>query len=84
MLLPQKCVRFAYKGSGSKVPALRYVSLRFPAGSLIVVVGANGSGKFTLVKLLTRTYDVDAGEILVDGLSIKEYLIWTCVGRKRY
>jgi ABC-type multidrug transport system fused ATPase/permease subunit len=41
----------------------------------VVLVGANGSGKSTIIKLLNRLYDVDAGEILVDGLDIKSYKI---------
>ncbi|KAJ7486905.1 P-loop containing nucleoside triphosphate hydrolase protein, partial [Mycena latifolia] len=68
-----KDVSFAYPGGKSKENALKNVSLRIPAGSLVVIVGPNGSGKSTLIKLLNRLYDVDSGEILVDGLPIKDY-----------
>ncbi|KAJ7110432.1 P-loop containing nucleoside triphosphate hydrolase protein [Mycena epipterygia] len=66
-------VSFAYPGDKSKESALRDVSLRIPAGSLVVIVGANGSGKSTIIKLLTRMYDVDEGALLVDGLPIADY-----------
>ncbi|KAJ7486488.1 P-loop containing nucleoside triphosphate hydrolase protein [Mycena latifolia] len=68
-----KDVSFAYPGGKSKENALKNVSLRIPAGSLVVIVGPNGSGKSTLIKLLNRLYDVDSGEIFVDGLPIKDY-----------
>ncbi|KAJ7879382.1 P-loop containing nucleoside triphosphate hydrolase protein [Mycena leptocephala] len=66
-------VSFAYPGDKSKESALRDVSFRIPAGSLVVIVGANGSGKSTVIKLLTRMYDTQAGEVLVDGLPIARY-----------
>lgn len=47
--------------------------MNIPAGHLVVIVGANGSGKSTIIKLLNRLYDVDSGEILVDGIPIKNY-----------
>ncbi|KAJ7175174.1 P-loop containing nucleoside triphosphate hydrolase protein [Mycena crocata] len=69
-------VSFAYKVDGqSKQSALEDVSFRIPAGALVVIVGANGSGKSTIIKLLTRVYDVSAGEIRVDGLPIELYRI---------
>ncbi|KAJ6532944.1 P-loop containing nucleoside triphosphate hydrolase protein [Mycena capillaripes] len=68
-------VSFAYPGGKSRDNAIRNVSLKIPAGHLVVIVGANGSGKSTIIKLLNRLYDVDAGEILVDGLPIKSYRI---------
>ncbi|KAJ7240576.1 P-loop containing nucleoside triphosphate hydrolase protein [Mycena rebaudengoi] len=64
---------FSYPGTTSMQSALRDVSFRIPAGSLVVLVGANGSGKSTMIKLLTRMYDADSGEILVDGLPIQRY-----------
>ncbi|KAF7353971.1 Lipid A export ATP-binding/permease protein MsbA [Mycena venus] len=66
-------VSFAYPGAKSKYNAIKNVSLKIPAGHLVVIVGHNGSGKSTLIKLMNRLYDVDAGEILVDGLPIKNY-----------
>ncbi|KAJ6590384.1 P-loop containing nucleoside triphosphate hydrolase protein [Mycena sp. CBHHK59/15] len=66
-------VSFAYSGDKSKDAALRDVSLRISAGSLAVIGGANGGGKSTIIKLLTRMYDTDAGTALVDGLPIARH-----------
>jgi ABC-type multidrug transport system fused ATPase/permease subunit len=74
-LIPASNVSFAYPGGKSKDNALKNVTVKIPAGSLVVIVGANGSGKSTMIKLLNRLYDVDSGEILVDGLPIKNYRI---------
>ncbi|KAJ7804826.1 P-loop containing nucleoside triphosphate hydrolase protein [Mycena olivaceomarginata] len=68
-----KNVSFAYPGAKSNDNAIKNISFKIPAGHLVVIVGANGSGKSTLIKLLNRLYDVDSGEILVDGLPIKNY-----------
>jgi ABC-type multidrug transport system fused ATPase/permease subunit len=73
VLILSRNVSFAYPGDKSKESALRDVSFRIPAGSLVVIVGANGSGKSTVIKLLTRMYDTQAGEVLVDGLPIAHY-----------
>ena len=54
-------------------PALRKVSFTIHAGEAIALVGYNGAGKTTIVKLLTRLYDPDKGEILIGGRNIKEY-----------
>jgi ATP-binding cassette, subfamily B, bacterial len=62
-------VTFAYSG---REPALRNVSLRVPAGATVGIVGATGSGKSTLVKLLLRLYEVEDGDILLDGVSLKQ------------
>ena len=53
--------------------ALRNVSLRFRAGKRLAVVGENGSGKTTFIKLLCRLYDPDEGEILLNGIDIRKY-----------
>ncbi|KAJ7223962.1 P-loop containing nucleoside triphosphate hydrolase protein [Mycena rebaudengoi] len=66
-------VSFAYPGSTTTDNALHDVSFRIPAGALVVLVGANGSGKSTIIKLLTRLYDPDAGEIHVDGRPIERF-----------
>jgi ATP-binding cassette subfamily B protein len=61
---------FAY-GNGPKV--LQDVSLAIPAGSSLAIVGPTGSGKSTLVNLIPRLLDAAAGEILIDGLPIREW-----------
>ena len=53
--------------------ALNKVSLSIKPGQLVVIVGANGSGKSTMVKLLTRLYDPSSGSILVDGTEAQQY-----------
>uniref|UniRef100_A0A0W0FZ99 ABC transporter domain-containing protein n=2 Tax=Moniliophthora roreri TaxID=221103 RepID=A0A0W0FZ99_MONRR len=66
-------VSFSYPGSDKK--ALDNVSFRINPGQLVVVVGANGSGKSTFVNVLTRLYDCSSGQILVDGEDIKRFKI---------
>ncbi|HLV98013.1 MAG TPA: ABC transporter ATP-binding protein [Ktedonobacterales bacterium] len=66
-------VSFAYPGRGEQGQALRDVSFTINAGEAIALVGRNGAGKTTIVKLLTRLYDPDEGQILVNGRDIKEY-----------
>lgn len=68
-----KNVTFYYPGA--KTPTLKNLNLLIKPGENIAIVGENGSGKTTLVKLLTRLYDVTEGEILIDGINIKEYSI---------
>lgn len=53
--------------------ALRNFNLKVVPGDTIALVGENGSGKTTLIKLLCRLYDVSEGEILIDGVNIKEF-----------
>jgi ATP-binding cassette subfamily B protein len=62
-------VTFSYKG---RQPALTNLSLTVPAGKTIAIVGATGSGKSTIVKLLLRLYEIDAGVITLDGIDIRE------------
>jgi ATP-binding cassette subfamily B protein len=62
---------FSYEGK----QVLHDVNLRVPAGSSLAIVGPTGSGKTTLVSLLPRIYDADAGMVLIDGRPIREYLI---------
>jgi len=63
-------VHFAYK---KEEPVLRGFSLEVKAGEKIAIVGKTGSGKTTIVNLLTRFYDIDSGEILLDGVDICKY-----------
>ncbi|MFO7630706.1 MAG: ABC transporter ATP-binding protein [Prochlorococcaceae cyanobacterium] len=62
-------VRFGY---GGREPLLQNFNLQVPAGSTLGIVGATGSGKSTIVKLLLRLYAIDAGAISLDGLPIEE------------
>ena len=66
-------VSFSYPGRGKQGQALHDVSFTINAGEAIALVGRNGAGKTTIVKLLTRLYDPDEGQILVNGRDIKEY-----------
>ena len=60
-----------YKDSEEKV--LNGVSLKIPAGSTVGIIGSTGSGKSTLVSMIPRLYDADEGEVLVDGVNVKDY-----------
>ena len=61
------------KYPGSETYALRNVSMKFRVGERLAVVGMNGSGKTTFIKLLCRLYDPTEGEILLNGIDIKKY-----------
>ena len=63
-----------YKGSEGKV--LDDVSLKIAAGSTVGIIGSTGSGKTTLVSMIPRLYDADEGEILVDGINVKDYSLY--------
>lgn len=54
-------------------PILQHIDLEIPAGTRVAVVGPTGSGKTTLINLLTRFYDVQEGAILLDGHDLREY-----------
>lgn len=66
-----KNVSFKYPDTSKVI--LKNVSFKINKGETIAVVGINGAGKSTLVKLLLRFYDPDEGEILYNGINIKEY-----------
>jgi len=61
-------VHFSYGAE----PVLRGVSLQVPRGATVAVVGATGSGKSTVIKLLTRLYERDRGAIRIDGVDIRD------------
>jgi len=63
-------VGFAYS---EDLPVLRHISLHARPGQTIALVGQTGAGKSTLVNLLTRFYEYDDGEILIDGRSIRDF-----------
>ncbi len=62
-------LNFSYEGK----QVLHDVNLRIPAGSSLAIVGPTGSGKTTLVSLIPRIYDADAGTVLIDDRPIREY-----------
>ncbi|HET7102671.1 MAG TPA: ABC transporter ATP-binding protein [Terracidiphilus sp.] len=59
--------------SYGSVPVLRDISLRVPAGSTLAIVGPTGSGKTTMVNLISRLYEAPEGALLIDGRPIREY-----------
>ncbi|MFA6948374.1 MAG: ABC transporter ATP-binding protein [Eubacteriales bacterium] len=65
-----KNIMFSYKAGE---PVLKNFNLEVKQGQTIAIVGRTGSGKTTIVNLLTRFYDIDSGEILLDGRSIDDY-----------
>ncbi|MBS7034897.1 MAG: ABC transporter ATP-binding protein [Clostridium sp.] len=64
-------VSFQYPGSDTC--ALRHINLKFRVGERLAVVGMNGSGKTTFIKLLCHLYDPTEGEILLNGIDIRKY-----------
>jgi ATP-binding cassette subfamily B protein len=64
-------VSFAYPGTTRKV--LKNFSLTLSPGERIALIGENGQGKTTVVKLITRLYDPTEGEILLDGVNLRDY-----------
>lgn len=66
-----KNVSFRYPGSENW--ALKNVSMKFKVGKRLAIVGENGSGKTTFIKLLCRLYDPQEGQILLNGIDIRKY-----------
>ena len=74
-------VSFQYPGSARQV--LKNVSFKLGTSERIAIVGENGQGKTTIVKLLTRLYDPTEGQILLDGKDLREYdleSLWAQIG----
>jgi ATP-binding cassette subfamily B protein len=63
-------VSFAYEDSK---PILEGISFKVQAGMRVAIVGQTGAGKTSLVKLINRTYDVTAGQVLVDGIDVRDW-----------
>lgn len=63
-----------YKNSEGKV--IDDVSLKIEAGRTVGIIGSTGAGKTTLVSLISRLYDADEGEVLVDGVNVKNYSLY--------
>ncbi|WGE49709.1 lipid A ABC transporter ATP-binding protein/permease MsbA [Actinobacillus equuli] len=64
-------VSFSYEGKDER--ALDRISFAIPQGKTVALVGRSGSGKSTIANLLTRFYDIDEGEITLDGVNIQDY-----------
>ncbi|HYP41241.1 MAG TPA: ABC transporter ATP-binding protein [Chloroflexia bacterium] len=62
-------VHFAYNPDE---PVLRGINLMIPAGTSVAIVGATGAGKTSIISLLSRFYDVQQGQILLDGVDVRE------------
>ena len=71
-------VHFSYKPG---VPVLRGVSFRLEAGKTMAVVGHTGAGKTSLISILNRLYEIETGDILIDGRKLTEYDIYSLRGR---
>ena len=63
----------SFKYPGSDIWALRHVNMKFKVGKGLAIVGENGSGKTTFIKLLCRLYDPQEGQILLNGIDIRKY-----------
>jgi len=69
-------VSFCYRPPGDSCPsepALEDITFRAMPGQTIAIVGQTGSGKSSIAKLINRTYDVDGGELLVDGVNVRDW-----------
>ncbi len=70
-----KNVSFKYY-ENSEETVLNNINLTIPAGSTVGIIGSTGCGKTTLVSMIPRLYDVDQGEVLVDGVNVKDYSLY--------
>ncbi len=69
-----KDVTFRYY-KNSEEAVLNHINLEIPAGQTVGIIGSTGCGKSTLVSMIPRLYDVDEGEVLIDGINVKDYSI---------
>lgn len=70
-----KNVSFKYPDADEYI--LKDINFKINKGETVAFIGSTGSGKSTLINLIPRFYDVTAGEILVDGLNVKDYKLYT-------
>ena len=77
-----KNVSFTYPGGSGEV--LSDISFKANKGETVAFIGSTGSGKTTLVNLIPRFYDASAGEVLVDGVNVRDYDLDTLYGKISY
>jgi ATP-binding cassette subfamily B protein len=70
-----KNVCFKYYKNNEE-PVLDSISLKIEAGHTVGIIGSTGCGKTTLISMIPRLYDVDSGEVLVDGVNVKDYSLF--------
>ncbi len=75
-------VSFRYPGAGEDV--LHDISFTAEPGQTVAFIGATGSGKTTLLSLIPRFYDATSGDILVDGVNVRDYDVHTLRDRLGY
>lgn len=71
-------VHFAYK---SGAPVLKGISFQIPAGRTLAVVGHTGAGKTSIISILNRLYEIQEGQILIDGQELRDYDIYSLRGK---
>lgn len=67
-------VTFRYY-KNNKEPVLSHISFQVESGQTLGIIGSTGSGKTTLVQMIPRLYDVDEGQVLVDGVDVRDYTL---------
>ncbi|MDO9592548.1 MAG: ABC transporter ATP-binding protein [Erysipelotrichaceae bacterium] len=77
-----KNVAFRYEGAES--PAVSGITFKARPGEVTAIIGSTGAGKTTILNLIPRFYDIEAGEILVDGVEVKEWSTEALRGRIGY
>lgn len=66
-------VCFEYEENGRNEPALEHISFHVHPGQTVAIVGQTGSGKTSMAKLINRIYDANCGQVLVDGVDVREW-----------
>jgi len=70
-------VQFSYSGEMTTDPVLKGVSFQINPGETLAIVGSTGSGKSTIISLLNRFYEIQGGQIRVDGHDLRDYDVYT-------